>query len=101
MKYYVDFLPEVEQDIQNAYDWYEARLYGLGEDFLLTVDAAIHGIARNPLLNEKLYKQVRKLKTRRFPFGVFYILSKNAITITAIVHLSRHPHSWEKRIKKR
>jgi len=101
MAYYIDFLPEVEQDVQNAYDWYQEQLYGLGEDFLLTIDASINGIVRNPLLHEKIFGQVRKVKPKRFPFGIFYIVAKGIITITAIVHLSRHPRSWKKRIRKR
>jgi hypothetical protein len=29
MKYLIDFLPEVEADVQNTYDWYEEQLPGL------------------------------------------------------------------------
>ncbi|HWB64976.1 MAG TPA: type II toxin-antitoxin system RelE/ParE family toxin [Chitinophagales bacterium] len=101
MKYSLDFLPEAEYDVQEIYDWYELQLAGLGEDFLLSVDAALAGISRNPLTNEILYKGVRKAKTKRFPFGVFYIIDKNIITVIAIVHLSRHPRTWKKRVRKR
>jgi hypothetical protein len=31
--------PEVEQDLAEAYAWYEARRVGLGEEFLSCVDA--------------------------------------------------------------
>lgn len=33
--------PEVEQDLAEAYTWYESRRAGLGEDFLSSVDACI------------------------------------------------------------
>lgn len=36
--------PEAEQDIAEAYGWYEGRRLGLGEDFLSCVDACIEGI---------------------------------------------------------
>jgi hypothetical protein len=33
--------PEAEQDIYEAYGWYEKRRFGLGEEFLSCVDACI------------------------------------------------------------
>ena len=35
------FAPEAEQDISEAYSWYETRRFGLGEEFLSCVDAGI------------------------------------------------------------
>ena len=34
-------LPEAEQDAAQAYVWYEAQEFGLGEEFLRCVDACI------------------------------------------------------------
>lgn len=101
MNYAIEFLPEVEQDVLEAYNWYEEQLPGLGEDFLLSIDAAVNAIQRQPLLNAIEYKKVRKLKTKRFPFGVFYVVDKSLITVIAIVHLSRHPRTWKGRRLKR
>jgi len=41
MNYTLVFLPEASTDLQTAYDWYEYQSYGLGESFLLSVDAAL------------------------------------------------------------
>jgi hypothetical protein len=38
---------EVEQDIREAYAWYENRRAGLGEEFLSCVDACIQN-SRDP-----------------------------------------------------
>ena len=40
--------PEAEQDVAEAYGWYDRRRTGLGEDFLSCVDACIQGICRAP-----------------------------------------------------
>ena len=40
--------PEVEQDLAEAYAWYEARRVGLGEEFLSCVDGCIAAICRMP-----------------------------------------------------
>jgi hypothetical protein len=44
--------PEAEQDIAEAYEWYEGKRFGLGEEFLSRVDACIQGILRNPNFTE-------------------------------------------------
>jgi hypothetical protein len=38
--------PEAEQDILEAYGWYEGRRTGLGEDFLSCVEACIQALGR-------------------------------------------------------
>ena len=40
--------PEAEQDLADAYEWYENRRPGLGEEFLSCVDACIAVILRSP-----------------------------------------------------
>ncbi len=40
--------PEAEQDVAEAYAWYEGRRTGLGEGFLSCVDACIEAIRRTP-----------------------------------------------------
>ena len=41
-------LEAAEQDVSQAYLWYEEKEPGLGEDFLRCVDACIQSIRRNP-----------------------------------------------------
>jgi len=41
-------LSQAEQDITEAYDWYQQRELGLGEEFLRCIDASIQTIERNP-----------------------------------------------------
>jgi hypothetical protein len=101
MTYRLTFLPQVEHDVQEAFDWYEWQMPGLGEEFLLSTDATIHAITRKPLLNAVEYKGVRKAKTKRFPFGVFYVLEKDTITVIAITHLARHPKTWKSRTRRK
>lgn len=61
-------LPEAEADITQAFDWYEARVPGLGSEFLLVLDAAFSSILRNHLMYPEVHKTVRRALTRRFPF---------------------------------
>ena len=40
--------PEAEQDLADAYAWYERQRSGLGEEFLGCVDACIEALTRSP-----------------------------------------------------
>jgi len=59
--------PEAQQDVDEAYSWYEDRRTGLGEEFLGCVDACIQAICRMPELYPKVYGEFRRRLLRRFP----------------------------------
>jgi hypothetical protein len=42
MKYRVIVRPEAEDDLKEAYSWYEDKRTGLGYDFFLQVDAGLN-----------------------------------------------------------
>jgi hypothetical protein len=52
--------PEVEQDLAEAYAWYEAWRTGLGEEFLSCVDAGIAAICRMPEMYGAIHEQYRR-----------------------------------------
>ena len=97
MTYSIVFGSMVEADLSDSYDFYEEQLDGLGSEFLLAVEAAINSIQRNPVHFQKIYKNKRKANLKRFPFGVFCIISKEYIIILAVIHLTRDPKIWKTR----
>lgn len=90
--------PDAGQDISDAYDWYEQRRTGLGEEFLSCLDATIQSICRTPELYGKAYKDYRRALIRRFPYMVWYESSSNRVTIYSVFHSSRNPAKWRKRL---
>jgi hypothetical protein len=52
--------PEAEQDIGDAYCWYEDRRPGLGEEFLSCVDACIQRVCRVLELHAKAHEEYRR-----------------------------------------
>lgn len=44
----VIIVPEAQQDVHEAYSWYENRRAGFGEEFLGCVDACVQAIGRKP-----------------------------------------------------
>lgn len=90
--------PEAEQDIGDAYGWYDDRRHGLGEDFLSSVDASIQHICRMPELNAKVSEDFRRVLVRRFPYAIFYEFDGATVTVYGVFHTSRDPEKWRRRL---
>ncbi len=90
--------PEAEQDIADAYAWYEDRRHGLGEEFLTCVDASIQRICRTPELPAKVHEDYRRALVRRFPYVIFYEYTGGTVTVYCVFHTSRDPDKWRERL---
>ncbi|MBY0524985.1 MAG: type II toxin-antitoxin system RelE/ParE family toxin [Gemmataceae bacterium] len=88
--------PEAEQDIDEAYAWYEGQRAGLGEDFLSRVDASIQAICRTPEMHQVVHEDYRRGLVRRFPYAVFYQYANE--TVYCVFHTSRDPQKWRQRL---
>ncbi len=91
MKYKVIVRPEAENDLKETYSWYEDKRPGLGDDFLLQVDAGLNFIARNPTIHSVEYRGTRKHLIKRFPYKIIYLVENEQIIVLAIIHGKRSP----------
>jgi plasmid stabilization system protein ParE len=91
--------PEAEQDVSEAYGWYENRRYGLGEEYLSCVDACIQSICRVPEMHAKVHEDYRRVLVRRFPYAVFYEFTGGTVTVYCVFHTSRNPGKLRKRLR--
>jgi plasmid stabilization system protein ParE len=90
---------EAETDLAEAFHWYEQHVRGLGEQFLLCVDAVMASIERNPQLYPVIHRGViRRALTRRFPYGVFFVEGERSVSIIAVAHAKRNPRLWQDRV---
>ena len=90
---------EAQQDIDEAYDWYEARGFGLGDRFLLRVDSCVQNICRHPTSYSIIKGNIRRSLVRQFPYVVFYKYENGQVTIGAICHSSRDSSFIQSRLK--
>ena len=90
MKYRIIIRPVAEDDLREAFLWYEDRRKGLGFDFLLQVDAGLRFIKRFPEIFRPEYKGTRKHIIKRFPYKIIYLVEKQKIIILAAIHGKRH-----------
>ena len=91
------FLPQARADILDAFEWYENRSVGLGQDFMRCLDAAFHAIERSPCIYPCVFEEYHRALLKRFPYAVFYEINKDSIMIYAVFHCARNPEGWKGR----
>jgi len=90
MKFTIEFRKEALDDILDAISWYEKQAAGLGDEFFIALTNEVRNIHRNPFLYASKYKNVRKAITKRFPYIVYFIVSREGnIFVLAVLHMKR------------
>jgi plasmid stabilization system protein ParE len=90
--------PEAEQDAAEARDWYESRREGLGDEFLVELDATFSRIRQFPERYAAGYRGVRPALLHRFPYVVYYRLTGASIDVFAVMRGSRRSKAWRSRL---
>ncbi len=86
--------PEAEDDLAQAFSWYEGQVLGLGDEFLRSVDAVFALIQRHPEAYPLIYGDVRRGLLRRFPYGVFYLVDTERTVVLSVSHMREDPRTW-------
>lgn len=97
MKYH--FHPSAEEELNSIVDYYEELKSGLGYEFAVEAYNGIQRIISYPLAWQSLDSDIRRIILYRFPFGILYTTKGDEIIIVAIMHLSRKPGFWKKRVR--
>lgn len=92
------FLPEAEDELDEAHDWYEAIRPGLGDALVNLVDAIVLRVAQLPTLHQIVYRDVRRAVVRGYPYVVLYREDAGELIVVAVFHTSRDPAIWQGRI---
>jgi hypothetical protein len=58
------------------------------------LDAAVQRLATNP----EGSPVVRRVRLRRFPYGLFYRVRPDALVVLACFHARRGPRRWQERV---
>ena len=91
------FRPAAAADVEDAWQWYEARREGLGDEFLDVVQATLESITAHPESAPVVHRDVRRQLLRRFPFGLFYRIVEGQVVVVACFHAKRSPRLWRSR----
>src|SRR3990172_934945 len=90
--------PEAEQDVAEAYGWYESRRPGLGEEFLSCVESCMEAIGRTPEMHPHIHENYHRGLVRRFPYAVFYEYVPGTVMVYCVFHTARDPQKWRERL---
>ena len=68
----VEFHPAADAELRAAAAFYQARVPGLGDDFLKEVERVCSLLGAHQSLGPRLDVEHHRLSLRRFPFGLIY-----------------------------
>lgn len=92
----IKFLKLAQFEFDDAFDYYESQLVGLGYKFQSEIAKSLSRIISYPNSYQKIGKNSRRCLVQKFPYGVVYQFSQetNVLLVVAIAHLHRKPDYW-------
>lgn len=92
------FTPDADAELAEARQWYSQQRLNLDIEFMEEIGEAVARIRSNPYLYPVVYKTLRRVVARRFPFAMFYEITTEEIQVVAVFHSRRDPERWKSRV---
>jgi len=89
MSYSLSIRKKAQKDIENAYNWYEDQLSGLGERFLQELEDCYLRLERNPYAFANINNELRQIGVHKFPFVIVFEINAKKVIIYAVFHTNR------------
>ena len=86
-----------EEELDDAFEYYEYELEGLGKKFIDEFRKGIDRIQVLPNAWRIIEGNVRKCVLKKFPYNIIYAVEKDLIIILAVAHQRRKPEYWANR----
>lgn len=103
MNWSVVVLPEFYADLEEAGDWYEQKLEGLGTRFAGEVLEVWADLAVNPLITGQKHprRNIRWRYPEKFPYKIVYSVEEETRTVVviALIHAARHERVLQRRMQ--
>jgi plasmid stabilization system protein ParE len=89
--YKIRITKRAKNNISSSFNWYEEQREGLGSEFVLSVEACLQTLQRNPFAYRiRFLNSIRGAILQRFPFLVYYIIEDLTIVILAVLHFKQN-----------
>ena len=85
-------------ELDEAIQYYDHQLPGLGFRFFQETSAAVERIRLMPEAWTKVNQRTRRCILKDFPYALFYVVDEEEILITAVAHLHRKAEHYKDRI---
>ncbi|MEN9509021.1 MAG: hypothetical protein RLZZ621_1584 [Gemmatimonadota bacterium] len=89
--------PAAARDIVGAYNWYEDRQPGLGEQFRAELAVAFALVQHFSEAGPTVHRDLRRVLLRRFPYAIYYRLTDADVVVRGCLHLHSDPSRWRRR----
>ena len=96
----IQVLDEAEDDLQNGRKFYDRQDAGVGDYFAAALAADIDSLILFAGIHPMEFGFHRAL-SKRFPFGVYYLIEDSFIRIYAVLDLRRDPAWIRRKLMKR
>jgi len=94
----IRFTPDADVELAEARRWYAHQREDLDVEFMERIDDALSRVVSNPDSYPIVYRTLRRVVVRRFPFAVFYEIAGDEIQVIAVFHSRRDPETWKSRV---
>ena len=95
----VKFLTLAQQEVDEAFAWFDERAEGKGVEFLDELDRVIRLVKTYPSASVEIEPEIRRCLFARFPYSLIYGIEDETIVIIAVAHARRSPRYWVDRLK--
>ena len=90
----IRFLTFAQQEVDDAYLWFEERSPGKGVEFLDDLDRAVRLASAYPLASLEIEPGIRRCLFAHFPYSLLYAVESDTIVVVAVAHAHRRPDYW-------
>lgn len=97
MKY--EFHPDALAEYDEAAGHYAREQPGLELRFIEAITQTVRQICEAPERWRFLEQDVRRCRTRVFPYAVLYTIERDYVLIIAVMHGHRKPGYWRQRLE--
>ncbi len=92
MIYKLQIREEAEDEIGEAYSWYEQQSEGLGERFISELEALFKKITLHPQHYKVARSVFRQAAIKSFPFVIYFEIVDKSIVVYSVFHTKRRPN---------
>lgn len=84
--------PPVYEMLDEAYQWYEQQLPGLGERLLKEIDICFDKLRNTPFYYSIDKDQYRQIRLKFFPYKIIFEIINDAVVVYALFHTKQDAH---------
>ena len=94
----IRFVTLAQQEVDEAFAWFNEKDEGKGVDFLDDLDRVVRLVKTYPLASLEIEPEIRRCLFPRFPYSLIYGLDGKVVVVIAVAHFHRAPRYWVDRL---